>query len=64
MDVVVDGQTYNIDTWGIRKTYNYIDPNFDLSKIARLNSVLITGKNIDDFKIHKFTLTPVTVTNI
>lgn len=64
MDVEVGGQTYNIDTWGIRKTYQYQNPNFDLSEVARLNSVLFTGKNIEDFKIYSITLTPVTVTNI
>lgn len=61
LDIEVIGfQTYNIDTWGIKKEWDFQQgTNVLPTDLPKTKTVLIYAKDISDIKIHHLVLTPV-----
>lgn len=58
---VVGFQTYNIDTWGIKKVWNFQEgTNVLPTDLPKTKCIMIYAKNINDIKIHHLILNPVT----
>lgn len=62
---VIGGQTYNVDTWGYKKSYT-LPPTSGatVATLTKKRAVIFMMKDIADFDVHEINITPIQIVNL